>query len=131
MDEKYQTFITIPSTSKSTESDNQFRESIIKIASGNRYEIPQFIMAQEKNILWKCCFFLCESHKKYDLNNIDGNDLKSYYELRNIAIQKYNPEIQKHEESLKFLFLSSLNCNLNNDLVTSEWLKVGFKVKII
>ena len=48
MDEKYQTFITIPSTSRSTESDNQFRESIIKIASGNRYEIPQFIMAQEK-----------------------------------------------------------------------------------
>lgn len=131
MDEKYQTFVTISSSSKSTDSENQLRESIVKIASGNRYEIPQFIMAQEKNFLWKCCCFLCKSHEKYDLNNIDGADLKSYYELRNIAVQKYIPTIQKHEESLKFLFLSCLNCNLNNDLISSEWLKVGFKVKII
>ncbi len=91
------------------------------------FKPPKFII-EEKN----CCnnflrIFCCKSKNKI----ITQNELKAYYKLREIALIPYEKNNIDHENSLKNLFISSLNCDLTDNLETVEWKGLGFQVYCI
>ena len=92
-----------------------------------RIEIPYFILIQAKKSCWHCLCCCCCNNNKYKLIRlIDLNELESYYDLKELINKKYNPSLNQHENSLKFLFLISLKCDLTKDLNSENWKKIGF-----
>ena len=92
-----------------------------------RIEIPYFILTQAKKSCWHCLCCCCCNNNKYELIKlIDLNELESYYDLKELINKKYNPSLKQHENSLKFLFLISLKCDLTKDLNSENWKKIGF-----
>ena len=92
-----------------------------------RIEIPYFILTQAKKSCWHCLCCCCCNNNKYKLIRlIDLNELESYYDLKELINKKYNPSLNQHENSLKFLFLISLKCDLTKDLNSENWKKIGF-----
>lgn len=105
-------------------------ENLIKIR--NHYALPLFIAVQDKN-KWPClsqifpCLF---SQEKYRTDNIKEKDLKTYHQLKAIASLDYNQDNTAHEESLKFLYLKTINSDLCKDLTSAQWEDIGFNVSI-
>ena len=92
-----------------------------------RIEIPYFILIQAKKSCWHCLCCCCCNNNKYELIRlIDLNELESYYDLKELINKKYNPSLNQHENSLKFLFLISLKTDLTKDLNSEKWKTIGF-----
>ena len=72
------------------------------------------------------CLFLC-SNPRSCVSAIKGNDLDVYYRIKSSYISYYNQSNAEHEKSLSFLYLSTLNCEYNDNLISDEWKKIGFE----
>ena len=111
---------------------NLITNNSFRISGVNRIEIPQFLFEQrplgEKyQILNYClCLFLC-SNPRSCVSAIKGNDLDVYYRIKTSYISYYNQSNAEHEKSLSFLYLSTLNCEYNDNLISDEWKKIGFE----
>ena len=111
---------------------NLITNNSFRISGVNRIEIPQFLFEQrplgEKyKILNYClCLFLC-SNPRSCVSAIKGNDLDVYYRIKTSYISYYNQSNAEHEKSLSFLYLSTLNCEYNDNLISDEWKKIGFE----
>ena len=111
---------------------NLITNNSFRISGVNRIEIPQFLFEQrplgEKyKILNYClCLFLC-SNPRSCVSAIKGNDLDVYYRIKTSYISYYNQSNAEHEKSLSFLYLSTLNCEYNDNLISEEWKKIGFE----
>ena len=111
---------------------NLITNNSFRISGVNRIEIPQFLFEQrplgEKyKILNYClCLFLC-SNPRSCVSAIKGNDLDVYYRIKSSYISYYNQSNAEHEKSLSFLYLSTLNCEYNDNLISEEWKKIGFE----
>ena len=107
-------------------TNNSFR-----ISGVNRIEIPQFLIEQRplgekyKILNYMFCLFLC-SNPRRRISAINGNDLDCYYKMKSEFISYYNQGNSEHEKSLSFLYLSVLNCEYNDTLITDEWETIGF-----
>ena len=101
---------------------NLITNNSFRISGVNRIEIPQFLFEQrplgEKyQILNYClCLFLC-SNPRSCVSAIKGNDLDVYYRIKTSYISYYNQSNAEHEKSLSFLYLSTLNCEYNDNLI--------------
>ena len=111
---------------------NLITNNSFRISGVNRIEIPLFLFEQrplgEKyKILNYClCLFLC-SNPRSCVSAIKGNDLDVYYRIKTSYISYYNQSNAEHEKSLSFLYLSTLNCEYNDNLISDEWKKIGFE----
>ena len=111
---------------------NLITNNSFRISGVNRIEIPLFLFEQrplgEKyKILNYClCLFLC-SNPRSCVSAIKGNDLDVYYRIKTSYISYYNQSNAEHEKSLSFLYLSTLNCEYNDNLISEEWKKIGFE----
>ena len=115
--------------SEEIKNDNNINSDSTKklIQLKERIEIPYFILIQAKKSCWHCLCCCCCNNNKYELIKlIDLNELESYYDLKELINKKYNPSLNQHENSLKFLFLISLKCDLTKDLNSENWKKIGF-----
>ena len=56
------------------------------------------------------------------------NELSAYNKLKEIALISYDKYNLDHENSLKNLFINSLNCDLTENLETVDWKGIGFQV---
>lgn len=98
----------------------------------NQSALPLFISFQDK-ITCPCLSKICPclfSNEKYRTNNIKDKDLKAYYQLKALVSLEYNQFDSSHEESLKSLYLKTINNNFTNNLTSAEWEKIGFNVML-
>ena len=114
-------------------SDNNIiTNNSFRISGVNRIEIPQFLfdqrpLGEKYKILNYCfCLFLC-SDPRSKVSSISGNDLDVYYRMKSTYISYYNKSNKEHEKSLSFLYLSTLNCEYNDNLISDEWKTIGFE----
>lgn len=94
------------------------------------FKIPKFMSNKNKccnGLFRKICCCSCKNHKE----NITQEELKAYYKLKELAQIYYNELNEDHENSLKNLFINTLNCDLTDNLETMEWKGIGFQVSII
>ena len=93
-------------------------------------EIPAFILSQG-NCIEKCnllyCLFSCCLDKNNLVKRINAQELLVYYKIKNDYIENYSDKNNNHENSLKFLFLKCLKCDLNSSLISDNWKKLGFE----
>jgi len=103
---------------------------IYKKPNSNKLEIPSFILSQE-NCIEKCnllyCLFSCCLDKDNLVKRINAQELLVYYKIKNDYIDNYSDKNKNHENSLKFLFLKCLKCDLNSSLISDNWKKLGFE----
>jgi hypothetical protein len=83
-------------------------------------EFPSFIAKQRKcdPCLGTFCFQKLPKIKEID----------SYYQLKGIALQLYDPSNETHENSLKHLYIQIIGNDVSPDLTSEEWHKIGFQV---
>ena len=93
-------------------------------------EIPAFILSQG-NCIEKCnllyCLFSCCLDKNNLVKNINAQELLIYYKIKNDYSDNYSEKNNNHENSLKFLYLKCLKCDLNSSLISENWKKLGFE----
>ena len=123
----------LPNSSLSSEkllSINTNLSLIYKKPNSNKLEIPSFILSQE-NCIEKCnllyCLFSCCLDKNNLVKRINAQELLVYYKIKNDYIDNYSDKNKNHENSLKFLFLKCLKCDLNSSLISDNWKKLGFE----
>ena len=123
----------LPNSSLSSEkllSINTNLSLIYKKPNSNKLEIPSFILSQE-NCIEKCnllyCLFSCCLDKNNLVKRINAQELLVYYKIKNDYIDNYSDKNKNHENSLKFLFLKCLKCDLNTSLISDNWKKLGFE----
>lgn len=108
---------------------NLLRASI-RIKGLKRLEIPEFLTNQisccEK--IFNCCIFSYFFNKQNKIDQIDGRNLDLYYNQKSNLESDYDSHNKQHEDSLRFLFLNTLNCDLSNDLRSEKWKQIGFEV---
>ena len=99
-------------------------------SNSQNLEIPSFILSQE-NCIEKCnllyCLFSCCLDKNNLVKRINAQELLVYYKIKNDYIENYSDKNNNHENSLKFLFLKCLKCDLNSSLISDNWKKLGFE----
>lgn len=123
----------LPNSSLSSEkllSINTNLSLLYKKPNSNKLEIPSFILSQE-NCIEKCnllyCLFSCCLDKNNLVKRINAQELLVYYKIKNDYIDNYSDKNKNHENSLKFLFLKCLKCDLNTSLISDNWKKLGFE----
>ena len=123
----------LPNSSLSSEkllSINTNLSLIYKKPNSKKLEIPSFILSQE-NCIEKCnllyCLFSCCLDKNNLVKRINAQELLVYYKIKNDYIDNYSDKNKNHENSLKFLFLKCLKCDLNSSLISDNWKKLGFE----
>ena len=123
----------LPNSSLSSEkllSINTNLSLIYKKPNSNKLEIPSFILSQ-RNCIEKCnllyCLFSCCLDKNNLVKRINAQELLVYYKIKNDYIDNYSDKNKNHENSLKFLFLKCLKCDLNSSLISDNWKKLGFE----
>lgn len=102
----------------------------IRIMGSKRLKVPYFLTNQIsccENIC-NCCIFSCFFSKRKGLEDIEGRNLEIYYDQKANLEEEYDSSNPNHEDSLRFLFLNSLNCNFNNSFQSENWKKIGFSV---
>jgi hypothetical protein len=86
------------------------------------------IFEKSKGIRILCCCFKCCCHsKKNSTEEIPNKEIVAYYSLKAVAVQSYDQLNQRHEDSLKMLFLTCLGTEIPEDLRSKEWKTVGFQ----
>lgn len=93
--------------------------------------VPNFISNQVSAFeKCTCCFhfFCCHLCKKKGtkLEDIEQDALQSYNKFKYRACEVYNSEDSSHENSLRFLYVQTLNSDLTQNLINAKWRKLGF-----
>ena len=87
----------------------------------------QMTMTEKSSILNFFSNLFCISSKQKKIQDINDEELEVFYELKNLAFTNYDENDSNHEQSLRFLYLSTIKGDLTNDLITDEWKILGFE----
>jgi hypothetical protein len=87
----------------------------------------QMTITEKSSILNFFSNLFCISSKQKKIQDINDEELEVFYELKNLAFTNYDENDSNHEQSLRFLYLSTIKGDLTNDLITDEWKIIGFE----
>lgn len=100
---------------------------IEKNTKKRNYLTPKFITKRKNccdNLIYKIiCYY-----KRNPQEKVTQEELKAYYNLKDLALIQYSESNQEHESSLKSLYTNALACGLTENLETPEWKSIGFQV---
>jgi hypothetical protein len=104
--------------------DNTISYDIEENIPERPFKLPTF-MLQENTCCNNFSKIICCQSKKF---KIKQSELRAYYKLKEIALVSYDQTNVDHENCLKNLFITALNCDLTDNLETIEWKTLGFQV---
>ena len=87
----------------------------------------QMTITEKSSILNFFSNLFCISSKQKKIQDINDEELEIFYELKSLAFTNYDENDSNHEQSLRFLYLSTIKGDLTNDLITDEWKILGFE----
>lgn len=143
IDAQYDTMNMNPEEKKKRDEElEDFRKSKLSLrslvsTSLKNNEIPKFLLDQEIDTFdcyrfFECVFCCkCKKDRKKTTKIITLNDLSIYKEFLVNINTRYDRNLIQHEESLRFLYLNSLQCDLTEDLKNDKWMDIGFNVSKI
>lgn len=107
------------------------KAQLLEKESEEQIKTPKFLLGQVSS-LEKCgclyklfCCNLC-SKKGNHLDDIEESDILAYERFKKDAIDYYYREESSNENSLRFLYMQTLNCDLTQDLTNEKWKTIGF-----
>jgi hypothetical protein len=108
-------------------NENNYNDLEQNITKKPIIKVPEFVL-NNRDICDKAMtkVLCCNKYKSRD--KIDQEELRAYYQLKELALISYNEQIKEHENCLKSLFISALNVEISDNLESAEWKSIGFQV---
>lgn len=92
--------------------------------------MPKFLLTQVtgcEKFSSKCCCCCCfRKRVGYRIEDIEETDLLVYGSFKLKAAQVYNQDDSSHENSLRFLYIQTLSCDITPKLINERWKEIGF-----
>ena len=90
--------------------------------NGTPYPTPEFLKRIERYKYICCC--------RFGLKNVKEHHLRSYYELKQLAIINYDEKNEAHENALRALYVNVIGDDESETMIHPNWSNIGFQVEI-